>query len=242
MFPDKINGKVVAISDLHGDYAQARLLLNYLEENGHLKDRFLVFLGDYCDVGPDTSKVIDLLLKVQATHPMTAALGNHDLNLAKALGLVESPHREFYWNRLPTRNAQTLRSYGAKDGHELLAKMPNSHKRFLVDLPWFVDHPDYLFIHCGFDPHEPLEDQLHLLRQRDTTIFKPKWLHNDRLAFIDHRHQTDKTIIAGHTILPDVTTCGNKILIDTGAGYGGVLTALLLPEMEVIQTARSAFN
>ena len=37
------------------------------------------------------------------------------------------------------------------------------------------------------------------------------------------------------TTLPEVKTIGNKVLIDTGAGYGGVLTALLLPEFEVIQ-------
>jgi len=45
-------------------------------------------------------------------------------------------------------------------------------------------------------------------------------------------------VISGHVILKDVCRIGNKVLIDTGAGYGGVLSALLLPEMRYFQTRR----
>lgn len=237
MFSDRIEGKVVAVGDIHGDLDQARRLLDYLTQNGVLENRWIVFLGDYVDVGPDTAKVIELLLDVRATHPQTTFLcGNHDLNLAKATGLVDSPHKDFYWHRLHTRNARTLQSYYAK-GNDLIEKMPAEHKDFLASLPWVVEHPDYLFVHCGFDPRQPIDEQVRHLRERDAAIFKPKWLHDDRLSFVDHRHQTAKTIIAGHAILSDVRRCGNKVLMDTGAGYGGVLSALLLPEIQIIQTA-----
>jgi serine/threonine protein phosphatase 1 len=237
MFADRIDGKVVAIGDLHGDREQAELLLGHLARTGGLEGRWAVFLGDYVDVGPDTAGVIDLLLDLRGQHQKTTFLcGNHDLNLAKALGLVPGPHREFYRRRLSTRSAPTLHSYGVADEGELLAAMPERHKNFFRRLPWVVEHPDYLFVHCGLDPREPLDEQLRRLRERDTTIYKPKWLHDDRLSHAGHRHQTDRLIVAGHAIGPDVRVVGNKVLLDTGCGYGGYLSALLLPEGRLIQT------
>lgn len=238
-FADRIDGKVVVIGDIHGEYGQARQLLFDLGERGLLDDRWLVFLGDYVDVGPDSARVVRLLLDLhEAFSHSTFLCGNHDLNLAKALGLVDSPHRHFYWNRLPLRNAETLASYGAGNGWDLLDRMPDDHKDFFRKLPWVVEHPDYLFVHCGFDPDEPFDWQVEQLRQRDTNLWKPMWLHHDRLAFVGHAHQTDKTVIAGHSIVPAVRAVENKVLIDTGCGYGGALTALLLPEFEVVQSKR----
>ncbi len=240
-FADRIEGKVVVIGDIHGDYQQARQLLDALCERDLLEDRWLVFLGDYVDVGPDSAKVIRLLLDLHEFFPRTTTFlcGNHDLNLAKALGLVDSPHRLYYWNRLPVRNAETMASYGATNGWDLLEKMPEPHKDFFGRLAWVVEHPDYLFVHAGFDPDEPLEGQIEQLRQRDTNLFKPKWLYDDRLGFVGNAHQTGKVVVAGHSIVPAVRTIDNKWLIDTGAGYGGALTALLLPEFEVVRANRS---
>lgn len=239
-FPDRIDGKVVVFGDIHGEYDLARQLLADLAERDLIEDRWLVFLGDYIDVGPDSARVVQLLLDLHEAFAQTTFLcGNHDLNLAKALGLVDSPHRRYYWNRLPLRNAETLESYGAGNGWDLLAKMPDAHKDFFRRMPWVVEHPDYLFVHCGFAPDEPLEAQIEQLRMKDANLWKPKWLHDDGLAFVGHARQTEKTIIAGHSIVPAVRTIDNKWLIDTGCGYGGALTALLLPEFEVVQARRS---
>jgi len=239
MFANEISGKAIVIGDTHGDLDATQTLLNYLTKHRLLDGRWVVFIGDYVDVGPDTNTLISHLLDFQEHHPATTFIaGNHDLNLAKALGIVESPHRDYYWRRIPTRNREVLNSYDARDGDELLEKVPAEHKAFLASLPWLVESPDFLFVHCGFDPCEPLDDQIAALRKRDPSIFKPKWLYDDRLAFRDHSHQTGKLVISGHVILKDVCRIGNKVLIDTGAGYGGVLSALLLPEMRYFQTRR----
>lgn len=239
-FTDKIDGKVVAIGDLHGDFELANQLLDTLSAHDFLDDRWVVFLGDYVDVGPDTAKLVQFLLDFKDVFPNTTFLcGNHDLNLSKGLGLVESPHRQFYWHRLPVRNAETLASYSATGGLDLLTKMPEAHKDFFRRLPWVVEHPTFIFVHCGLDPAEPLEDQIEQLRRRDATLFKPKWLHSDSLGFVSHAHQTDKIVVAGHSIVSAVRAVENKVLIDTGCGYGGALTALLLPEFVVVQAKRS---
>jgi hypothetical protein len=77
-------------------------------------------------------------------------------------------------------------------------------------------------------------EQLARLRQRDTSTFKPKWLNDDRLAWMIP-HDTNQTIVSGHTILRHPIITDRRILLDTGAGYGGPLTACLLPERLLIQ-------
>jgi serine/threonine protein phosphatase 1 len=240
MFPTQIDGPVAVIGDLHGSYEQLRALLEFLTAYRLHEGRFLVFLGDFVDIGPDTARTIDLLLAFQKQHSQTVCLaGNHDWNLAKALGLVGSPHQPYYAARITTRNAQTLASYGAATAAELAEKMPAAHKDFLADLPWAVEHPDFLFVHAGLDPSEPYGDQVKELRQRHTTTFKPKWLYSDRLAFCDPRPDTDKVVVSGHTILRQPYLGDRRILLDTGCGYGGALTACLLPERLLIQVPPS---
>ncbi|HLW74462.1 MAG TPA: hypothetical protein VKT74_05285, partial [Gammaproteobacteria bacterium] len=70
---------------------------------------------------------------------------------------MDSPHQEFYAARIPIRNAKTLASYGATCAAELVAKMPQAHKDFFTNLPWTVEHPDFLFVHAGLDDREPVE-------------------------------------------------------------------------------------
>jgi len=177
-----------------------------------------------------------LLLAWQAASPASRFLcGNHDLSLAKGLGLVESSHRAYYEARIASRSAETLKSYGAKDAAELAEKMPAAHKDFLVNLPWVVEHrAGYVFVHAGLDAAEPAERQLEQLRARDAGIYRPKWLHDTGLAWAVPP-DTNKVIVSGHTILRRPVVSDRRILLDTGCGYGGPLTACLLPERRLIQ-------
>jgi serine/threonine protein phosphatase 1 len=237
MYAKNIDGKVLVIGDTHGDYEQTKQLLGFVAKDKIIDDRWVVFIGDYVDMGPDTAKIIQLLLSFKKYHRNTTfCCGNHDLNLIKALNLIESPHHEFYWKRIWERNRTVLSSYNAKDGIELWNNMPVEHKDFLANLNWLVEHPDYYFVHCGFDPTENFELQLAELRRQDPNLFKPKWLYHNGLAFQGHAHQTTKTIISGHMHVPHVGAIDNKILIDTACGYGGPLSAVMLPEMALIQT------
>jgi hypothetical protein len=120
MLPTEIDGPVIAVGDIHGAYEQVKTLLRFLVAEGLHEGRAVIFLGDYCDCGPDTAAAIELLLAWRAACPASRFLcGNHDLSLAKGLGLVATPHQAYYEARIPTRSAETMKSYGAKDAADL---------------------------------------------------------------------------------------------------------------------------
>ena len=49
----RIDGPVAVIGDLHGQVEQLVALLDRLHERPDFRDRWLVFIGDFVDRGPD---------------------------------------------------------------------------------------------------------------------------------------------------------------------------------------------
>src|ERR1017187_741745 len=69
-----MNGRFIAIGDIHGCHAEFAELLDRL---ALAKDDRLILLGDLINRGPDSIKVIDL---ARATNAIPL-LGNHELRL-----------------------------------------------------------------------------------------------------------------------------------------------------------------
>src|SRR5690625_1140834 len=77
-------GPLDIVGDIHGEIDALRKLLKVLgyDETGNTRhDRKLVFIGDFCDRGPDSPGVIKLVEKLVASGTAYAILGNHELNL-----------------------------------------------------------------------------------------------------------------------------------------------------------------
>ena len=86
--------KYVMIGDLHGNLTEARALWSaieaYLGADG-LREAVVVFLGDYCDRGPDTKGVLDFLIELKRERPPGTThfiAGNHDFAFAAYLGCL----------------------------------------------------------------------------------------------------------------------------------------------------------
>ena len=82
--------RIVCIGDLHGNIIELRSLWCALENKlgADLDSATVVFLGDYCDRGPDTKRVIDWLIDLRdRREPNTTRflLGNHDFGMAAFL-------------------------------------------------------------------------------------------------------------------------------------------------------------
>ena len=79
-------GPVDIVGDIHGEIDSLVALINrlgYDQKGNHPENRKLVFVGDFCDRGPDSPTVINLVEKLVQAGNAFAVLGNHELNLIR---------------------------------------------------------------------------------------------------------------------------------------------------------------
>lgn len=72
------------IGDVHGEFAAFEKLLQHLgydSEGRHPDGRKLVFVGDLCDRGPDSPKMLHWAKRAQQQGRAFVVLGNHELNI-----------------------------------------------------------------------------------------------------------------------------------------------------------------
>ena len=221
--------RLYAIGDSHGCLAPLRALHEAILADAAAapatKRRVVVYLGDYVDRGPASRELLDLLIEAplpgfECVHLM----GNHDALMRDVLA---GDGDALLW--LGNGGDAAVRSYGvdiaalreaadplAELGRALAARVPASHRRFLAGLRLSHVEGDYLFVHAGIRPGLPLAAQV----ERDLL-----WI---REPFLSSTADHGKIVVHGHTpaLAPQVRA--NRIGIDTGACYGGWLTALVL--------------
>lgn len=79
-------GPLDIVGDIHGEFdALCALLahLGYGEDGTHPEGRTLVFVGDFCDRGPNSPAVLALVGRLLRAGRAKAVLGNHEVNLLR---------------------------------------------------------------------------------------------------------------------------------------------------------------
>lgn len=221
-----------AVGDIHGEIELLEELLARLpHEEG---DRF-VFVGDYVDRGPDSKAVVDRLLEFRRERDCVFLLGNHESMFLDFLGWRKP---EYFAGDAFLMNGgdRTLASYGYFDHDEPSEfdfRLPESHAAFYRDLRLSHRDGDYLFVHAGLGrallQDGDVDRALHEAHPEDLL-----W---DRSG-LDLPHRLGVTIVYGHTPGADFEVRWNEpfsIGIDTGAVYGGRLTAIRLPDETIFQ-------
>lgn len=80
------SGPLDIVGDIHGEFAALEQLLGHLgydKHGNHPQGRHLVFVGDFCDRGPDSPSVLSLVVPMLASGKAYAVLGNHEINLLR---------------------------------------------------------------------------------------------------------------------------------------------------------------
>ena len=221
-----------AVGDIHGESEMLRDLLASMPlADG---DR-LVFMGDYVDRGPDSRGVVDTLLELSKAYPCTFLLGNHESMFLDFLGWRRP---EYFGGDAFLMNGgdRTLASYGYFDQEKPEPagfRLPPDHERFFRSTVLSHLDGDYLFVHAGIGRDQLGENDVHYaLRQARTEDIL--W---DRSS-MDVPHLLGVTVVYGHTPDPSFRVRWNlpfSIGIDTGAVYGGSLTAIRLPDETLFQ-------
>ncbi|WP_299600891.1 metallophosphoesterase family protein [uncultured Tateyamaria sp.] len=220
-----------AIGDIHGQKAELDRVLSLIEADGG-KDAQIVFLGDYADRGPHSRAVLDTLIEGRdAGRNWTFLKGNHDrmFEWFMANPIRHDPHMmvELYWLHDRLGGNTTLASYGVdasgqrreKDVQaDAKAAVPQNHLDFLRSLQLTHIVSDLMFVHAGIRPGVALTDQT-----EEDLLWIRQEFHNS-----DTNHP--KLIVHGHTPVDTATHYGNRINLDTGAGYGRPLTAAVFEE------------
>ena len=223
--------RAYAIGDIHGHLtllqAAHALIADDMAREGAAP---IIHVGDLVDRGPNSRGVIEYLMQGQQTGQDWVVLkGNHDrmLDLFLRDPQAQDPGLKSALSYLNPRlgGGATLASYGVHaptdrplagvhaDG---VAAVPQAHRDWLLSRPTQHRAGDCLFVHAGIRPGIAFADQI-----EDDLV----WI---REPFLSDTRDHGALIVHGHTALDAATHYGNRLNLDSGAAYGGPLSAVAI--------------
>jgi len=228
--------KIDIIGDIHGCFSEFKELtqkLGYKWENGipvHPEHRVLGFVGDLTDRGPESLKVIEivwqLVLKLKQAYYTP---GNHCNKL----------YRFFLGNKVQITHGleTTVAEYESlykKDQQSIRKKFIELYEK--APLYLVLDNQKLIIAHAGIK--EEFIGQSHAKVKKfvlygDITGEKHPDGSPVRRDWAKSYHG-DFIIVFGHTPVKEPRILNNTYNIDTGAVFGGKLTSLRYPEMELV--------
>ncbi len=224
---------IYAVGDIHGQLEMLESALDDIERDGGPEAR-IVFIGDLVDRGEHSRQVIETLMDGQAEgRDWTVLTGNHDDLFVGFLerGTVDDPRIKSGapWHGPRLGGLPTLASYGMTDldrpvpqlWAEAQQRVPASHLLFLRGLPSYVETDGMLFVHAGIRPGLPLTQQT-----RDDMM----WI---RAEFLDDPRPHPWLVVHGHSAVEAPEHRGNRVNLDSGAGYGRPITAAVFENGKV---------
>jgi serine/threonine protein phosphatase 1 len=222
---------IYAIGDIHGQHKMLLELLRIIRERPLRDEDELVFLGDYIDRGEDSRAVLETLIDLQKQRENVVFLrGNHEQLMLDARDgpppePAEQPgyviHSPQMLNWLQNGGVDTLLNYDVADFSCWWESIPQSHWQFIRDTHLEHIAEKYHFVHAGLLPPGKTWEGDFWERHVDPRL----WI---REPFLSSRHTFDgRIVVFGHTPQRNgrPLISRNKIGLDTGAVFGGPLTA-----------------
>jgi len=210
-----MNGRIIAIGDIHGCHLEFAELLNRLALTREDK---LILVGDLVNRGPDSAKVVDLAIQ----HGAISLLGNHEL-------------RQLNYRRTKDR------SFLKETDEATFEQLQPAHWTYLEQMPLTHEIPEFntVFVHGGFLPDSPWQKQPAAVVTR-IQVIDTEGRAAKRADCPEGRLWADcwsgpPFVVYGHTPRPDIYKLKWSVGIDTACVMGGHLTAYILPERRFVQ-------
>ena len=225
------SGPFDIIGDVHGCHVELLALLDKLGYDtgaspiAHPDGRRAVLVGDLVDRGPGVAEVLDTVMSMVQAGSALCIQGNHENKLRRALG---------------GRNVQVTHGLA-----ESLAQLEARGPEFSARVADFLDG---LISHYVLDggalvvAHAGLPERYHGRssgRVRSLALYGDTDGESDayglpvRYPWADD-YRGDAAVVYGHTPVLTPRWVNNTICLDTGAVFGGELTAMRWPEKEVV--------
>ncbi len=236
---------IYAVGDIHGKAAMLRRMLDEIRAQPLQPDDTVVFLGDYIDRGEDTRDVIETLIAFAAEHPQTVFLrGNHEQLMMDArdddpptptsrAGYLLFGDVTINW--LQNGGSDALLSYGLEDSTVWWESVPPEHWEFMRATRYEHIVDGYHFVHAGLLPPDERWNNHGL--DLDPRL----WIREQFLQ--STADFGGRIVVFGHT--PQRTgrplVQPNKIGIDTGAVFGGPMTAAIIDPDQAPVAANARF-
>lgn len=222
---------IYAIGDIHGHLGLLKSAHDLIAEDmARHGTGPVIHVGDLVDRGPDSRGVIDFLMRgVAEGRDWVVLKGNHDRMFARFLADPWDPEpglrAELSWLHPRLGGADTLRSYGVSNAGdrpvekvhaEAIEAVPQAHLDFLSSRPTLHLAGEAAFVHAGIRPGVALAEQA------ETDLV---WIRD---PFLTATEDFGPLIVHGHTALEEATHYGNRLNLDSGAAYGGPLSAVVI--------------
>ncbi|WP_314224611.1 polynucleotide kinase-phosphatase [Streptomyces zaehneri] len=222
-----LTGPFDIIGDIHGCAFELESLLGRLGyvDGVHPEGRQAVFVGDLVDRGPDSPGVLRRVMSMVKSGNALCVPGNHENKYGRHL-----------------RGRKVQHTHGLA---ETIEQMESESEDFRTEVREFIDG---LVSHYVLDGgrlvvcHAGLPEKYH---GRTSGRVRSHALYGDTTGETDEfglpvrypwaeDYRGRAAVVYGHTPVPEATWLNNTICLDTGAVFGGKLTALRWPERELV--------
>ncbi|WP_329206519.1 polynucleotide kinase-phosphatase [Streptomyces sp. NBC_00683] len=225
-----LTGPFDIIGDIHGCSSELESLLGKLgyTDGAHPDGRTAVFVGDLVDRGPDSPGVLRRVMSMVSAGNALCVPGNHENKLGRYL-----------------KGRQVQVRYGLAETIEQLEREDAKDPEFREQVKEFIDG---LVSHYVLDGgklvvcHAGLPEKYH---GRTSGRVRSHALYGDTTGETDEfglpvrypwaeDYRGRAAVVYGHTPVPTTSWVNNTLCLDTGAVFGGKMTALRWPEREIV--------
>ncbi|MEU0943199.1 polynucleotide kinase-phosphatase [Streptomyces canus] len=222
-----LTGPFDIVGDIHGCAGELEVLLGKLGyvDGVHPEGRTAVFVGDLVDRGPDSPGVLRRVMSMVKSGNALCVPGNHENKYGRYL-----------------KGRKVQHTHGLAETIEQMESVPDE---FRAEVREFIDG---LVSHYVLDGgrlvvcHAGLPEKYH---GRTSGRVRSHALYGDTTGETDEfglpvrypwaeDYRGRAAVVYGHTPVPEATWLNNTICLDTGAVFGGKLTALRWPERELV--------
>lgn len=225
-----LTGPFDIIGDIHGCSSELEALLGKLGyvDGAHPEGRTAVFVGDLVDRGPDSPGVLRRVMSMVSAGNALCVPGNHENKLGRYL-----------------KGRKVQHTHGLAETIEQLDREDEKDPAFREQVREFIDG---LVSHYVLDEgklvvcHAGLPEKYH---GRTSGRVRSHALYGDTTGETDEfglpvrypwaqEYRGRAAVVYGHTPVPNTSWVNNTICLDTGAVFGGKMTALRWPERELV--------
>jgi protein phosphatase len=229
------HGPFDIIGDVHGCFDELTELLEKLDYTVSAdgtcvppEGRRLIFVGDLVDRGPKSPEVVRLVMDISRAGHALAVPGNHDIKLMRWL-----------------QGKEVTVSHGLEKSIDQFGLYNLEHQGFKQEAEQFFDA---LVSHYVFDDgklvvaHAGMKETMQGRgsgKVREFALFGETTGETDEFGLPvrypwAQEYRGRAMVVYGHTPVPEPEWLNRTIDIDTGCVFGGKLTALRYPELELI--------